>query len=517
MSHDFPSHPIYRFDRFTLDLARGALLTWDGAEVALRPKSFSLLCLLVEHAGRLLDRDTILQALWPGVFVSDDSIGQCVKDVRRALGEKAQHLVRTVPKRGYILEAPVSNVAADPPPLAARPSIAVLAFTNMTGDPEQEFFADGIAEDISSALSKSRSLFVISRSSSFKYKGKSTAVEEIGRELGVRYVLQGSVRKAGDRVRVTAQLTDAATAGYLWAERYDRDLSDIFALQDDIATTVYAVVQPALEQCERQRVVRRLPESLDAWESYHRGMWHYANPQAAELDLALDFLRRAIELDPRFALAYAVLAAGYLREAAYFRPEKRVENIARGHDYALRAVAIDSSDATGHAALAYALQMSGAHAESILEANLAVSLDPNSAYACGALGAVCAWGGRPSEAIGPVRTAIRLSPFDPRMTAWVYVLARGHYWAGDYESAVITSRRLRHLAPNYCQAYTTLIAALGQTGRVSEARAVMDEATERFGKRLQFFLSLPLDKIRELRPEDREHLIDGLRKANVLL
>ena len=169
MSHDFPSHPIYRFDRFTLDLARGALLTWDGAEVALRPKSFSLLCLLVEHAGRLLDRDTILQALWPGVFVSDDSIGQCVKDVRRALGEKAQHLVRTVPKRGYILEAPVSNVAADPPPLAARPSIAVLAFTNMTGDPEQEFFADGIAEDISSALSKSRSLFVISRSSSFKY------------------------------------------------------------------------------------------------------------------------------------------------------------------------------------------------------------------------------------------------------------------------------------------------------------------------------------------------------------
>ena len=426
----------------------------------------------------MLDRDTILQALWPGVFVSDDSIGQCVKDVRRALGEKAQHLVRTVPKRGYILEAPVSNVAADPPPLAARPSIAVLAFTNMTGDPEQEFFADGIAEDISSALSKSRSLFVISRSFSFKYKGKSTAVEEIGRELGVRYVLQGSVRKAGDRVRVTAQLIDAATAGYLWAERYDRDLSDIFALQDDIATTVYAVVQPALEQCERQRVVRRLPESLDAWESYHRGMWHYANPQAAELDLALDFLRRAIELDPRFALAYAVLAAGYLREAAYFRPEKRVENIARGHDYALRAVAIDSSDATGHAALAYALQMSGAHAESILEANLAVSLDPNSAYACGALGAVCAWGGRPSEAIGPVRTAIRLSPFDSWAFAAHGSVMLGHFQHGRYEEAAMAAYKAVQSNPGHSINHVLLAASLAKLDKIDAAKAAAARVLE---------------------------------------
>ncbi len=517
MSHDLPLQPIYRFDGFTLDLARGALLAPNGAEVPLRPKSFSLLCLLVEHAGRLLDRDTIQQALWPGVCVCDDSIGQCVKDVRHALGEKAQRFVRTVPKRGYILEVPVSNGSAEPPlPLPSKPSIAVLAFTNMTGDPEQEFFADGIAEDITTALSKSRSLFVISRNSRSDYKGKLVGVRDTGRELGVRYVLQGSVRKAGDRVRVTAQLADAGTGGYLWVGRYDRDLGDTFALQDEIATSVYAAVQPALDQNERKRTAHRLPESLDAWESYHRGMWHYANPQATELNTALDFLCRAIKLDPHFALAYAVLAAGYFREAAYFRPEGRAENIARGRDYARRAVSIDPLDATGRAVLAQALQMSGSHAESMLEARRAVSLDPNSAYACGALGSVRAWGGRPSEAIRPLQAAIRLSPYDPRMSAWVYAMARAYYWAGDYQSAVMTSRPLCHLAPDYCQAYTTLIAALGQTGQVCEARTLMDEALERFGNRFQFFLSLPLDEIRELRTEDREHLIDGFRKAGIL-
>jgi adenylate cyclase len=341
-------------------------------------------------------------------------------------------------------------------------------------------------------------------------------VKNIGRELGVGYVLQGSVRKARDRVRVTAKLADAATGGYLWAERYDRGLSDIFALQDEIAISVYAAVQPALEQNERERTANRLPESLDAWESYHRGMWHYANPQAAELDTALDFLRRAIKLDPHFALAHAVLAAGYLREAAYFRPDRRGENIALARDYAQRAVVIDPLDATARAVLAQALQMCGAHTESILEASRAVSLDPNSAYASGALGAVRAWGGRPSEAIVPLRTAIRLSPFDPRTSAWVYAMARAYYWAGDYPSAIRTSRQLCHLAPDFCQAYTTLIAALGQTGEVREARTVMDDALERFSNRFQFFLSLPLDEIRELRTEDREHLIDGFRNAGIL-
>src|SRR6266849_3110354 len=239
--------------------------------------------------------------------------------------------------------------------LPDKPSLAVLSFTNMSGDPEQEFFADGIAEDIITVLSKSRSLFVIARNSSFTYKGRKVAVNDIGRELGVRYVLEGSVRKAGSRVRVTAQLIEAATGGHLWAERYDRDLADIFSVQDEITTKVSEAIQPALERSERERAARKPPDSLDAWESYHRGMWHFANVEASENEKARSFFRRAIELDPRFAPAEAALALTYLNEITLFRPDLRAVNLPRALDHAGRAINVDVTDATAHAALARAL------------------------------------------------------------------------------------------------------------------------------------------------------------------
>jgi adenylate cyclase len=401
-------------------------------------------------------------------------------------------------------------------PLPDKPSLAVLSFTNMSGDPEQEFFADGIAEDIITALSKSRSLFVIARNSTFTYKGKAVAVKDIGRDLGVRYVLEGSVRKAANRVRVTAQLIEAVTGGHLWAERYDRDLADIFAVQDEITASVSAAIQPALERSERERAARKPPESLDAWECYHRGMWHFANYEAAEIEKARSFFQRAIELDPRFAQAYAMLARTYLRESNIFRPELRPQYVPRALDYARRAIAIDPTDASGHAALAGALMNSGRHAEGIAEADLAVSLDPNSALAYGDQGNALAWGGRPRDAIEPVRTAMRLSPFDPITPGWLHCLARAHYWAGDYEAAIAVARQLRHSAPNFRQAYATLMSAFGQTGQIDEAQAVMAEALERFGEGFQHLMTLPLSVIRELRPEDREHLIEGYRKAGLV-
>ena len=234
----------------------------------------------------------------------------------------------------------------------------------MSGDWEQEFFADGIAEDIITVLSKSRSLFVIARNSSFTYKDKPVAIKDIGRELGVRYVLEGSVRKGGNRVRVTAQLIEATTGGHLWAERYDRELADIFSMQDEITASVTAAIQPAVERSERERASRKAPESLDAWECYHRGMWHFANIEAAENAKARDFFRRAIELDPRFARADSALALTYLNEITLFRPDLRSVNIPRSLEYAGNAIKIDATDATARAALARALWMSGSHAES---------------------------------------------------------------------------------------------------------------------------------------------------------
>ena len=216
-----------------------------------------------------------------------------------------------------------------------------LAFTNMSNDAEQEFFADGIAEDIITELSRSRSLFVIARNSSFTYKGKPAPIRDVGRELGVRYVLEGSVRNARNRVRVTAQLIEATTGGHVWAERYDRDLADIFAVQDEITNSVSAAIQPAMERRERERVVRKSADSLDAWESYHRGMWHLSKVEPTETKKARIFFQRSIELDRQFARAVAALALTYLSEITLFRPHLRPVDLPLALEHSVRAVTID--------------------------------------------------------------------------------------------------------------------------------------------------------------------------------
>jgi adenylate cyclase len=445
--------------------------------------------------------------------VQEDAAGRL--DV--AFEDMGEQALKNIARPVRVYRVGVSVAPRPSLPLPDKPSLAVLSFTNMSGDPEQEFFADGIAEDIITALSKSRSLFLIARNSTFTYKGKAVAVKEIGRELGVRYVLEGSVRKAANRVRVTAQLIEAATGGHLWAERYDRDLADIFAVQDEITASVSAAIQPALEPSERERAARKPPGSLDAWESYHRGMWHFANATAGEFENARGFFRRTVELDPRFASAYAALAHTYLVESVHFRPEMRAVNVPRALEHARQAVTLDPIDATARAALARALVVSGRHGESIAAADLAVRLDPNSAHAYGAQGLARAWGGRPREAIEPLRTAIRLSPFDPLMSSWLNSMAHAYYWAEDYEAAIAIARQLRHSSPSFRSTYRPLMAAFGQMGQVNEARAAMAEALERFGEDFRYRMSpLPPSEIGELRPEDHERLIEGFRKAGLV-
>jgi len=317
-------------------------------------------------------------------------------------------------------------------------------------------------------------------------------------------------------VRVTAQLIEAATGAHLWAERYDRELADIFAVQDEITASVSGAIQPALERRERERAVRKPPGSLDAWECYHRGMWHLAKMEVAENANAMGFFRRSIELDPGLAQGYAMLALAYRIETGAFRPDLRAENTARAFEYARQAIGIDPTDATAHAVLPVAMITSGHHGESLVEADLAVSLDPNSALAYGAQGFARAYGGRPSEAIEPLRTAMRLSPFDPLRFLWLIYLSRAHYWERDYEAVILTCRQLQHSYPNVAQSYTGLMAAFGQTGRIDEARAVMVQALERYGERFRWRMSMPLDEAQELRAEDREHLIEGFRKAGLV-
>jgi TolB-like protein len=272
----------FRFAGFTLDPARGVLLAAGGAEVPLRPKSMALLRFLIANAGRLLSRDAIMAAIWPEVVVTDQSITQCVHDIRRALGDKTQQLLRTVPKGGYLLAAEVtaSATAANVgggnwplsvrPPPPDRPSIAVLPFQNLSGDPNQDYYADGVVEDVTTELARVRWLFVIARNSSFAYRDRPHDIRRIGQELGVRYVLEGSVRRVGSHVRITAQLIDAVTGGHLWADRFDGELADIFEVQDRLTASVVCSIAVRLEEAEIARVKRKPTERLCAYEYFLR-------------------------------------------------------------------------------------------------------------------------------------------------------------------------------------------------------------------------------------------------------
>jgi adenylate cyclase len=457
-----------------------------------------------------------------GVFVSNtvhDHVRDRLPFVFEDLGEQqVKNIAR--PVRVYRVRdvgATLKTRAKSALPLPDKPSIAVVPFVNMSGDPEQEYFAGGIGEDVITLLSKSRGLFVIARNSTFTYKGQAIDVKQVGRELGVRYVLEGSVRKVGNRVRVAVQLIEAATGGHLWAERYDRDLTDIFAVQDEITMSVSTAILPTVERNERERAARKPPDSLDAWECYHRGLWHFSKIEPAENTRAISFFERAIELDPSFAAAHSALSYALGVQATLFSPQSGRQTLfPRVVEHARRAIALDPTDALGRCSLSYVLLFTGRHNEAMAEADLAVSLDPNSAQAYHCQGGARTFGGRPREAVAPLETAIRLSPSDPFTPFCLHTLGRAYYYGGDYPAAVATARQLCRSYPNFQAAYRTLIAALGQTGEKAEAQRLMAEALDRFGADFRSYMGPLGPSPTEDRAGDREHLLEGYRKAGVL-
>jgi adenylate cyclase len=385
--------------------------------------------------------------------------------------------------------------------LPDKPSIAVLPFQNMSGDREQEFFADGIAEDIITALSRYPSLFVIARNSSFFFKGRAVDVKQVGRELGVRYVLEGSLRKSGNRVRVTAQLVEAETGNHVWAERYDGDLADIFAVQDEITQATTIAVAPAVAGAEQQRAMRRPPASLDAWGAYQRGMWHLGKAGAEDDALAEKFFQRAIDLDPMFVGGYIGLSAVVSRAKG---TQSQEEALAR------RAVALDGGDAEAHSRLALALLARGDHRGARDHAERALAICPNLAAAHGALGVVLAYAGRPREGIAALETCIRLDPRGPSLVNRLNQVALAHYFCRDYEAAVEAANRAIRSFPDFPSPYRWLAAALGELGRTAEAKQALAKAVAVSPVAFDF-------QVRErppwFRPEEHAHMLEGLRKA----
>ena len=390
------------------------LLSAESQEIALRPKAFKLLRLLVENPERLLDRDTIMQAVWSDVIISDDGITQCVSDIRRALADHAQRIVKTVPRRGYILAAEVTLVRDKSDPvlrmavLADRPSIAVLPFTNLSDDPEQEFFSDGIVDDIITDLSRSRSLFVNARNTSFAYRDRAIDVKQVARELGVHYLVEGSVRREAGRARINIRLIDADAGNHIWAERYDRPVRDVLAVQDDITSAVAKAIQPVIMDAEYRRVLRMPPDNLGAWEAYHRGLWHVSRASPTDTEHARGFFERAIAIDPAFAPAYGAMAQQIETGAARWgtRPTTEARQVAI--EWAEHGVAIDPNDADARATLARILHASGKPSEGLEHVSLALASNPNSPRANFVRGEFLIFRGQPFEGRNLIMNAMRL-------------------------------------------------------------------------------------------------------------
>ena len=429
-----------------------------------------------------------------------------------AFEDMGEHSIKNIARPVRVFRVGTRRAAPSSEPAAAlplpdKPSVAVLPFTNMSADPEQEFFADGIAEDVITALSRYPSLFVIARNSSFTYKGRAIDVKQIGRELGVRYVLEGSLRKAGDRIRVTAQLVEAEAGRHVWAERFDRELADIFALQDEITEAVAIAIAPAIAEAEQQRALRKPPTSLDAWAAYQRGLWHFNNVTPEDTALAKKFFQQAIDLDQTFAGGYKGLSAVLGNEPDY-EGRDLPETARSAEALARRAVALDGTDAEARSSLATALRRLGDYEGGLAEATRALAINPNLAGGHAARGACLISLGQLREAIAALERSIRLDPL--RAAIRLNQIALAQYCSGEYEAAIATANRAIRSYPRFPNPYRWLAAALGQAGRSQEAREVLEKAIEIAPASFEMYVR---EGVPWRRPEDHAHMLEGLRKA----
>ena len=395
-------------------------------------------------------------------------------------------------------------------PLPDKPSIAVLAFTNMSGDLDQEYFSDGIADDIITELSRSRALFVIARNSSFIYKGRAVDVKQVARELGVRYVVEGGVRRSGTRIRVTAQLIDAETGNHLWAERFNREIEDVFAIQDEITDAIVTAIRPAVADAEFRRALRKPPESLGAWETYLRGQWHYGQRTAADHERAKQFFQRAVAIDATFPAPYVALAHTYLDDCGAFGTRSVEDAAELSAGWARKALAIDPEDADARAMVAWTALVAGNADEAYEQVLLARASNPNSAMAILIEAHVLLFTGRAVDARQGLMACLRVDPRGPDSHWVVHQFAISYYFEGDYLKSVEAARRALARYPEVSGTYRWLAAALGQLGRTEEAKAALNRTVELSPRSFEFYTHR---RPPWHRPEDYAHMLDGLRKA----
>jgi len=393
--------------------------------------------------------------------------------------------------------------------LPEKPSIAVLPFVNMSGDPEQEYFSDGITEEIITTLSKVPHLFVIARNSVFTYKGKPVKVQQVGRELGVRYVLEGSVRRAGDRVRITAQLVDAATGGHLWSERYDRDLKDIFALQDEITMKILTAVRVKLTEGEQARLYDKGAVNLDSFMKVLQGVPYFYRFNRESNIQARQMFEEAIALEPNNPGAYTLLGWTYLMEVWFGPSESPGRSIARAAELAQKALALNDTLDLPHSLLGNIYLVSRQYEKAVAAGERAIALNPNGADAHAHLGMTLSYVGRREEGIALLNKAIRLNPIPPNW--YLFTLGEAYFLAGQYEEAIAAYKRVLHDNPDDVRALTGLAATYSLSGREEEARAAAAEVLKiEPTYSVEYVKTLPFKN-----KADTELLIDALRKAGL--
>ena len=511
----------FLFSNHMLDTDRRELHR-GSKRVAIEPQVFDLLVYLLENRERVVTKDDLIASVWGGRVVSDSTLTSRINAARKAVGDSggAQHLIRTIARKGLRFVADVrtehqsatsSETERPSLPLPDRPAIAVLPFINMSDEPEQEYFSDGISEDIITALSKLRWFFVIARNSSFVYKGKAVHLKQIAEELGVRYVVEGSVRKGGDRVRITAQLNDVSTGGHIWAERYDRSLADVFAVHDEITEAIVAAIEPQLYAAENFRAQRKPPDSMDAWDLVMRALSYYWRVTRQDNMVAQALLEKAIAIDPGYGQALGVLASSYMFSAhmGWVDMETAAPISERA---ALAALRVDSEDPWTHYALGSVYLLTRRFEDSLAEFELALKLNPNFAHAQAYYGLSLSYNGRWQEADEAVRRALRLSPRDPLSAVYLGISAYAQFIGRHYEEAMRIAREALRQRGDFVGAHRVLTAAAGMAGQSDTAKSALAEL-------LRTQPNISLDWIAEHMPirqdAEREHYLEGFRRAGL--
>jgi TolB-like protein len=523
----------YTFEDCILDSDRREL-TRGADKIAVGPQVFDLLLYLVKNRAHVVSKDDLLDAVWAGRIVSESTLTSHINAARKAVGDSGQNqrLIRTIARKGFRFvgdvreerpatgpaspvraAAPAGGPPSHAPELPDKPSLAVMPFLNLSGDPAQDYFIDGVVEDIVSALSRIRWLFVIARNSSFAYKGRAADVTQVGRDLGVRYVLEGSMRKVEKRVRITGQLVDATTGAHVWAERFEGTLDNIFDLQDQMAASVVGAIAPQLERAEIDRAQRKQTESLDAYDYYLRAVACFHKGTREAIDEALPLLYRSMALDPDYAAAYGMAAWSYFWRKINGWMADRPGETSEGARLARRAVELGRNDAVALTRGGHALGHFGGELDACVALlDRALVLDPNLSAAWYLSGFQRITRGDHDDAIGRFARAMRLSPLDPEMVRMQTGTAMAHLLAGRFDIAVLWAEKARRDLPTFLLATGILAASHALAGRTDEAQHAIHHLR-------QLDPTLRLSNLKDWillhRLEDLATIEDGFRRAGL--